>query len=49
VTILIIWSPFFHFKYLWNLQTAHHWSQTRHQKVTKDRGTDVIGEVSLYQ
>jgi len=24
VTILIIWSQFFYFKYLWNLQTAHH-------------------------
>jgi len=24
VTILIIWSQFFHFKYLWNLQTTHH-------------------------
>jgi len=22
--ILIIWSQFFHFKCLWNLQTAHH-------------------------
>jgi len=24
LTILIIWSQFFHFKYLWNLQTEHH-------------------------
>jgi len=24
LTIVIIWSQFFHFKYLWNLQTAHH-------------------------
>jgi len=24
VTILIIWSQYFHFNYLWNLLTAHH-------------------------
>jgi len=35
ITILIIWSQFTHFKYLWNLQTAHHQSQNRQQKVTK--------------
>jgi len=38
VTISILWSQFFYFKYLWNLQTTHHQSQNRHQKVTKGCG-----------
>jgi len=42
--MLIIWSQFRNFKYLCNLQTAHHWSQNSHQRWR----TDVIGDVGLY-
>jgi len=49
---MIIWSQFFHFKYLWQIFVEFTKCTSLvtklHKKVAKSHGTDVIGDVSLY-